>query len=1089
MIRCKLFFLISLIVLTKISYSQTTISGSVLNIQDEILSGVSIKNLNNESQVITNDRGVFQISGAVGDVLQISFVGYESLSYTITKLHENIIRLDAQNVMIDDVVVVGYGTQKRSKLSGSVSSVNKEALLSAPNTNAATALQGTVSGLRVQQTTGEPGASPTISFRGGTEFNGSGTPLYIVDGVIVPSLYGINSSDIESIDLLKDAASTAIYGARASNGVVLVTTKKGKKGSTKVEYQLKHANNYVRRNPVAYLDARDYIIWNRQGIASRYQANIADGNAAAASSTAGQMTSASWGWATNPSFEFSDGRYSTQLLSDQNRHLFGQSGWRMLVDRNPIEPYRADSILYKGVSQRQLEDLILQQSSYNEHYLNFSGGSDVSTFNLGIGTVKDIGMVVGSQLNRHNVNFNGGLKVSKDLNVNVNMAAYSLSSNPSYVNASSSSNLGGVIQRFGGAAPTIRLVDDLTGEALPGGDANGIANPNYFKDIYQKKTGEHRFSGGLSIEYKILDNLKLVGNANGFIRFNETDDFTRAYQNGSRGDMITTRNASFGRNKTQQYTVNGLLQYEKSFGLHNLNALAGGEYFEYKHFTSSASAMGAATDFIPWLSASTEALGVPSSAFSQWERMVSGITRIDYDYDTRLLFTMNLRYDGTSRLKDNKFGYFPGMSLGWNMHREQFIQESPLANTISSLKPRISWGQNGSVNAVGYFGTESPFGNVGTYDGNAGVGPAGFVNTALRWEKVSSTNFGVDLGLFDNRVNFNMDYFIRDVYNKVASLGIPSWTGYSNYTTNLGQLRNKGVELEAQVYALRNNNGFNWRIGGTFTHVKNYVVELPDNGLDGNRQSTSEVWNPQKSKYEQVGGLYEGRRVGLDEVWAPIYDGIYTTQEQLDKDALLYNSNLGYSNKTLKFLGDARWRDLNEDGVIDSYDKVYVGRTTPTVQGGFHSNLTWKGIGLYTQFDYALGFVIIDQSWLRGMAQAQGSANMPVDVKHTYSEYTPTGTLPRFYWANAGGNYSTAANYYQKGDYLALREVTLSYQLDDELLQRLVKNRIKGLRAYVSGSNLAYLTKYNGTLPEVGGDDPGRFPLPRRVTFGVNITL
>jgi len=1087
--RCKLFFLFSLLFQTIVSYGQTSLNGRVINDQDEALSDVSIRNLKNSFQTKSGKNGDFHMEGNIGDTLMVSYLGYETLFYTVQAVNENVITLFPENVLLDDVVVVGYGTQKRSNLSGSISSVNQEALLSAPNTNAATVLQGTVSGLRVQQTTGEPGASPTISFRGGTEFNGSGTPLYVVDGVIVPSLYGINSSDIESIDLLKDAASTAIYGARASNGVVLVTTKKGRKGATKVTYQLKYANNYIRRNPVAYLNAADYITWNRQGIASRYQANIADGNASQATSTANQMNSASWGWTTNASYIFPDGKYTTQLLTDQNRYLLDQEGWGLLVDRNPIQPYLADSIVYKGVSQRQLEDLILQQSSYHQHYINFSGGSDTFTFNLGLGTVKDVGMVIGSALKRHNLNFNGGLKVNKDLSVNLNLSAYSVSATPSYVSASSTSNIGGVIQRFGGAAPTLRLYNDETGEPLPGGDATGIGSPLYFENIYYDKTGENRFSGGLNIEYRILENLKLIGNANGFLRFNENDAFTKAYQNGSRGDMITTRNASFSRNKTQQYTLNSFLQYDDSFGLHHLNALLGGEYFEYRYYTASASAMGAATDFIPWLSASTEAVGVPSSAFSQWERMVSGISRINYDYDDRILFTMNLRYDGTSRLSDYKFDYFPGMSLGWNMHRERFFNQSAFARIISNLKPRISWGQNGSVNSVDYFMTDSPFGNVGTYDGSAGVGPSGFVNTALKWEKVSATNFGVDLGLFNNRLNFNVDYFIRNVYNKVASLGIPSWTGFSNYTTNLGQLQNKGIELEAQIYALRNVHGFNWRIGGTLTHVKNNVVKLPDNGLDGNRQGTTEVWNPNTSRYEQVGGLYEGRRVGLDEVWAYVYDGIYTTQAQLDEDVLLYNSNLPYSNKTLKFLGDARWRDINEDGVIDSYDRVYVGRTTPSIQGGFHSNLTWKGLGLYTQFDYALGFVIIDQSWLRGMAQAQGSANMPVDVKYTYSEYTPDGTLPRFYWANYGGNYIAAANYYQKGDYLALREVTLSYEFDENILSRWTKSRIKGLRAYISGSNLIYFTKYNGTLPEVGGDDPGRFPLPRRMTFGINLTL
>jgi hypothetical protein len=247
----------------------------------------------------------------------------------------------------------------------------------------------------------------------------------------------------------------------------------------------------------------------------------------------------------------------------------------------------------------------------------------------------------------------------------------------------------------------------------------------------------------------------------------------------------------------------------------------------------------------------------------------------------------------------------------------------------------------------------------------------------------------------------------------------------------------------------------------------------------------------------QVGGLQEGQRVGLDEIWAPAYDGIYRSQDDLDRDANVLNTYLPHNNKKVKLLGDARWRDVDGNDTIDFRDRVFVGRTVPTVQGGFASSFGWKGFSLYTQFDYALGFVILNQSKLRGMSQVQGSQNGPVDIKDTWHPDNPTGTLPRYYWANYGRNYfqdagggSTAfANFYEKGDYVTVREITLSYSVPGAFLQRTLNNKVQGLRLYLTGTNLLYLTEYSGTFPEVGGSDVGRFPLPRTVTAGLNLTL
>ncbi|PVY43775.1 SusC/RagA family TonB-linked outer membrane protein [Pontibacter virosus] len=1083
-------------------YAQTTnVNGYVTSAENkQPLIGVSLNVKGTDRGTQTDVEGKFSLRAAPGDILLVRYLGFETREVAITDVaNELVIALEPATAKLNEVVVVGYGEQSRHTLTGAVSTVDEKVLQSAPRTNVATALQGTVAGLRVQQTTGQPGATPAISFRGGTNFNGSGSPLVIVDGVILPSMYGINSEDVETINVLKDAASTAIYGARAANGVILITTKKGKKGRSQVTYSMKTARNFVRRNPMEYMGAEDYIIWNRRGLASRYEAALKDNNIAEANNTRNQLTGA-WGWGLNSAWASPDGKYSTQLVNSNNRSLINDPQWNLLVDKNPFDPTKQDSILYRSMSQRELEDLILQESTLQEHYINFSGGSDKGTFSLGVGTVKDVGMVVGSSLKRYNLNFNGGLNVNENLRVNLNLATYNDKNTPTYLTADAGGGLtGGLIQRFGAIAPTVRLTHDNTGDILPGVDGGTLGNPLYLQDKFVNETREQRYSGGLNLEYTILPTLRFMGSASGFMRYTASESFTKAYQNGTGGAFITTRNASFSLPQANQHSYNGFLRYDNSFDKHTISVMGGGEFFESRGSGYYGAGRNAPTDFIPYLSASTEAVGIPWSAFSSWHRLVSGIGRFTYDYDSRFLLNVNMRYDGTSRLADNRYGLFPGISAGWNMHNEAFFTETGISQYVSTFKPRLSWGQNGSIDPLGDFATAATYGGAGIYGGNAGFAPNFLLNTALKWERASSLNFGLDLGLFNNRITLIGDYFVRDIYDKITSLNIPVWTGYSSFTTNLGQLQNRGVELELKASVLRPSgpSGLSWDVSGSFYHVKNYVKRLPDNGLEGNRQGTFQVWDPVTGRLVHVGGLQEGKRVGIDEIWAPIYDGIYLNQGDLDKDANLYNAYLPYRDKRVKLLGDARWRDVDGNDTIDFRDRVYVGRTIPTVQGGFATNFGWKGFNLYAQFDYALGFMILNQAKLRGLSQVQGSQNGPVDVKNTWHPDNPEGTLPRYYWANYGRNYfqdagggtTSFANFYEKGDYLAVREMTLSYQVPESFLQNILKDKIQGLRLHLTGTNLMYFTGYSGTFPEVGGNDVGRFPLARTVTTGLNVTL
>jgi len=1084
------------------------VSGRVLSDEDaKPISGVSVMLKGKTTGTQTTINGDFSITASKGDVLVFSFIGYTSQEVKLGTANNLVIEMKISTSKLDEVVVIGYGTQKRKELTGAVSTVNSLAFEHSPSSNVFTALQGTVPGLRVFQSTGQPGTSPSLAFRGGTNFNGTGTPLFVVDGMITATLFGLDMNDIASIDLLKDAASTAIYGARAANGVVLVTTKKGKLGKTQVTYSISNTTNYIRPNSSEYLNGADYIRMNRSGLRARYLGDSLDNNTNNMNTDKGQLTG-SWGWALSSGWISPAGLYTTQLVSNQNRKYLTDPNWKLLLDRNPFIQGQTDSILYRDLGVKEREALILRQENTIAHNLNFSGATEQGNFALSIGAVSDNGIILDSKMKRFNMNFNGGLNVGKNIKITTTITAYTTTQALPY-NDPAGGATGGLLQRFIGVAPTVRYNNDTSWAQIPGPNDITLGNPNIWSKLYSNSTDQQRFLGGLNLEYTIKPYLKFLVGASGYYLYTTNNYFTKAYQQGNDGAFNTTRSASFNNTKDIQYTTNAFLQFNKNFKGHSITALAGGEFYEFKRYVSSGVGQGAPTDLIPWLTAITApsvfngSIVNPSSAssnFSGWERMASAIGRVNYSYQNKYLLTAIVRYDGSSRLnKDNFYGLFPGVSAGWNLHNENFYEKSGFTKYVSSIKPRLSYGVNGNNSSLGYFSTAQTYNNAGTYNGVGGTYAASYINPNVRWERTNSFNLGIDLGFLKNRISLNFDYFIRNVFDKLSSLGISAQTGFTGFSTNLGQLQNRGFELElnAKVIAPQKADGISLDMGATFYTVKSYAIKLPFNGLPGNMQSTFQVWDPNNpGKLMQVNGLVEGQRIGLDEVWAPRYAGIYTSQDLITKDANVYNSFLPYNNKKIKQLGDARWQLVNANDTMDSRQFVYVGRTIPQFTGSFYANAGFKGFHLYAAFDYAIGFVINNNEILRGLSQVQGSQNGTTDILKTWSPENPNGTLPRYYWANQGRNFATdasgnntPANLWEKGDYIMLREVTLSYNLSQSKINKYLKDKIKGISVYMTGSNLSYLTKYSGNFPEEGGIDNGKYPLPRRLTIGAKITL
>ncbi len=1098
------------------SIAQKKITGKVTAQEDgRPLSDVSVQVKGKNIATKTSDLGTFTIMADDKDVLVFTSVGFITKETASMGKSPMEISLVGYSQNMSEVIVVGYGTQKKKEFSGAATTLNPLATKFTPSSNVGTALQGSVPGLLVQQTTGAPGSTPIITFRGGTGFDGSGTPLVILDGVFVPSLYGINVNDVESIDVLKDAASTAIYGARAANGVIIVSTKKGKKGRTQVEYTYKHTSNTMRKIGDQYLTGEEYLKMNRLGIRARYLLDSLDGNVTNMNADKGQLNS-NWGWAFGSTFgNPAAGLYTTQKVGSTNRQFLTNPAWRVFIDANPFFPGQMDTILYKDISAIMRENMIIQNLPTVEHGVNFSGANDQGAFSLSLNSMKDNGTIIGSNLKRLSMNFNGGLNVGDKLKLKLNTSAYAVNQTVPYTDpgtgASTSQGTGGLLQRFLGVAPTVRYYNDTSGVMLPGPNDVTLGNPDYWSTLYINNSNEQRFTGSLNAEYNIFPNLKFIASGSGFMRYGNSNNFTKSYITGNGGATNTTRAASFSNYNDIQYSYNGFLQYDKSLNKHKLTAMVGGEFTDYKRYVFSGSGQGAPTDLVPWLVASQTptilngSLAYPGSAssdFVYWERISSAIGRFNYSYSNKYYLTGILRLDGSSRLSNKNFyGYFPGISAGWNIHNEKFYQNLKIDNIISTLRPRLSYGENGNLFNFGssYFPTAQVYSNAGVYNGLGGTYAPSYINPNVRWERTNSSNFGLDLGLFNNTINIAADYFVRNVFDKLATLPISAQTGFTGYTTNLSQLQNKGLELtvDAKIIKPKKLDDLSLDAGFTFYTVKNYAIKLPYNGLPGNRQSTTQVWDPKNpGQLMQAGGLVEGRRVGLDEIWAPKWAGIYTSQTTLTTDANVYNAFLPTGNKKVKQLGDAQWYQVNKNDTIDSRQFVYVGRITPVASGNFFVNAGFKGFHLYGAFDYAYGFVILNNEKLRGLSQVQGSQSGTKDILNTWTPNNPNATLPIFYWANQGRNFATdasgnnpPANMWEKGDYMMMRELTLSYSFTQHLMNTVFKNKISKINLYVTGSNLAYFTRYSGILPETGGFDNGRYPLPRRVTLGAQFTF
>ena len=1086
----------------KITQQNGSCTGIVKDTTGETVIGASVVVKGTTNGTITGIDGDFSLNNVKqGDIIQISFVGYKTVEVKWNGQPLNVTLKD-DTEMLGEVVVTGYGgKQLRTKVTNSISKVKQESLNVGMHSNPAQALSGAVAGLKVIQSSGSPGATPTIILRGGTNLDGTGSPLVVVDGQLRDSMSDINPEDIESMDVLKDAGATALYGARASNGVILITTKRGKAGFREINFKAKLGLSYAR-TPYEFLEAGEYIKAMRKAHwDAGHLFQDKDGN-----------TKTYWGnWESylNGKQPFGTGNnldqdiYSTQFLNEDNKYLLGR-GWQTVTD-----PITGKEILYKNtdVDKYNLNDPAFSQD-YN---INMSGGNDRGTYYAGLGYNRQEGVPVNTFYERYSFITNASYKIADWLT-----STSSLNYNRANWKNMPGSN-GSELNYFGrvrSLPPTVLFEGEEGNMKLGPGTADG--NQMYQPDQWWNDNQSDKFTMSQSFKIDILKNLSLTANMNWYYSETYQESFTKDYEN-TPGNFVRTRSATAYYNRDFRQTYNAVLNYNETFFLdHHVEVMLGMEYYNKYQRGFEAQGQGAPTDDLPDLSLTDKGEGKRTiNSWHEKQRILSFFGRLNYDFKDKYLLSFVFRRDGySSLLGDNRWGFFPGVSAGWIFGREDFIKEA--IPVMSFGKLRASYGINGNASGIGAYTLQGSYGSSNSngsfnYNGNTSYLITELPNPNLRWEKTATFEVGADLSFFANRLNTNLTYYNRLTSDKYAALSFPTSTGFSSVTNNNGEFRNQGIEIELSGKII-DSKDWTWSASGNIAFNKNKIVSLPDNGMERNRINAFQVYTGNGDEKKWVGGQQEGQEPGILYLYQA--DGIYRSYDEIPANLVRkYGSRTYYGpeawnkltaeqqNATTNFPiqpGDTKFHDVNGDDVIDEFDKVKVGATSPRWTGGFNTTLRWKNFQLYGRFDYALGFWLYENSgtqsttpWFMGCYQ--GTYNTPTMYYDTWSESNPNAKYPRYLFADQNGknNYIASTMFAYRGDYLAIREISLSYSLPESVAKMLKMQRAE---VSITGQNLGYITgAKNVGSPEANPKDNGAvgqgYSLPRTILFGVNLTF
>lgn len=1081
----------------------------------ETLPGVSIKLKGSATGISTDKNGSYTLkTPVVQGTLVFSYLGYKSKEIAISGRSRIDVTLESDVAVMEEVLIVGYIAQSRTKISAAVSKLNANELKNTANPNPVQALQGKLAGVSVPVTTGQPGVGVSnIIIRGGTKpnvygsglgnANGSSTgdiqlngPLVIVDGVF-RSMNDVNPDNIESLQVMKDAASTAVYGARGANGVVVIKTKSGKANS-KMSISLNHRTTWeTQARDYDYLGAEEYLRLARTTV--KNTADALDKN----------NLLNNGGFSAGTRLYTVKGQYGKNInltaLYDNIVSVEGQGyvdnllsrGWKVMDD--PINP--GTRLLY---ADNNYQDMLWNTGISNNENLAISGGSEKADYNLSMGYTKQAGVLVGTKYKRYDALGNFGFKAADNFRIDVMLNYQNVM--PNYVAAYQNDLVRGIR-----ITPLIRTFKD-DGNPMPG-ELYTVRNRLHTLKYDETRTSNERLVSRVAGDLTIIKGLHFKPSFSYLI-----DDYTELFRRkGTPSDEIqpsTQRQKTDYTNNARQMMTDQILQYDFSLNnTHNFTALAGVNYTRNTNHIASLGSQRGSNDYIYTIDepSTTVVNGVVVTNVTNFgttlgeERSASAFGQFNYDYKSKYLLTGSLRYDGFSNFApENKYAVFPAVSVGWNVHMEDFWK----IKEINALKLRASFGGAGlsDLKITDTYGgySSSPDNVTANYAQGSGILRSNLANPNLKWESTQTLDLAFDASFFSSRLNLTVDYYNKVTKNRLASKPLSSESPFPSIVFNNGELRNRGIEIELGASIIKTRD-FNWNTNFSFSYNQQLITKLPANGRLKNRQNGDLIFDPSSKSLVEAGGFAEGERP------FPIYAYKVTGVFATDAEAAAWNAKVKDNLASPQGItigkrgGDFIFDDVNGDGVIDTKDQVFMGYRNPNKMGGMQNTFTYKNFSLRFTMDYALGHLISNGALARSLGQGrafnEGAPSMALgsdiwqnqgdtDKKYARFSFADYDFGQRNYLRNGSlGNNSSynsdVSAMFSKGDFLAFREVSLSYDMPKKILEKI---RSSGLNVFATIYNVGYLTAYEGLNPEVyTGFDPGGYPRPRQFLLGANI--
>ena len=1012
--------------------AKQTVRGTVKDDMGEPVMGATVSVVGSDGLAVTDIDGKFTIEAPKGSTLKISYLGFVDREVKADDNVKVLMKEDTQ--ALDELVVVGYGTMKRSDMTGALSSVDTKELSKRTTTNAAEALQGKVAGVNITKSGGNAGAGVSVKIRGVKTF-GDNEPLYIIDG-FPGDINSLNPQDIESMEILKDGAAAAIYGSVAANGVIIITTKNGKKGDVKVDF-----STYLSFTTVA----KDLDMLDAEGYKTLHKAMYENYNA-------------------------QYGKYPNgNLPAYVTKNTGVNTDWQDVTQRN-------------GLSQ--------------SYMISVRGGADKAQYSVSYNHADEKGIFTGND-HRHDI-ARMKLHATKgiiDLDANMDFK-YTNSQQPQYS-----------LKETYMISPLVPVYDDNEKYGFGLTNFDGLPNNrNVMADAYYKSS--------VTRKYHTTANVALTFNFTPWLNFKTS----YAYRGEHEVDTYHAPDYIADPKSPSNYPYNSetrayweeqlwenVLSFNKQFGKHGVNAMFGTSMTSRKYNWSSVAVEGKtivykvedgqlvqsekAAGFLDpnFTTIGAGAGGTFSGSGSKWVyNRASFFGRVNYNFNDRYLFQFTFREDGSSKFgSDSRWGFFPSVAVGWRISEEPFF---PKGGVVSNLKFRASWGQLGNENALGYYdflALISTYNDLyqGYVQGSGSSAWSGSIaraleNRSLKWETTDTKNIGFDFGLFNNRLNGNINYYINETRDLLITRSLAPSAGLSNPVLNVGKMRNQGVELELNWND--NISDFNYTVGFNLSTVKNKVVELAnaEQTIYGEGLKYGSEHFPTQTKV--------GKPIGSFYLYQA--DGIFQTKDEINRHV----NSKGELLQPDAQPGDIRFIDTNGDGYIDEDDKVYCGSGIPKVEANINLSANWRGFDFSAVISGSFGFKIYNAN--RYLYEGMNSASNFLAT--TLNAWTPTNTstdIPRAIYGDPNDNTRESTRFLENGDFVRLRQAQLGYTLPASLSKAIYCERI---RFYVSGENLFTITGYSGANPEFSrssvlntGIDKLIYPFTRSYTVGAQVTF